>query len=379
MAADIQFRGVVTVKVKAFAVLVGLAFILVVGCGRAPQSGRVGSVPAARSVEIRSEGFAPSGVGWVLTQGQLRTTPDAGDTWSAVALPQVALDWKAAVFTDNDSALVGALTETGATVALTTTHGRAWQISLLATSLPQISGDLSIAFDGSAGAVLVRFMTSSNFAAGEIFTTVDGTQWTRYKAPTAGRLGMTSQRTLWIAGGPKGDQLWSSNDLGASWQRVQLPFGAAQITVDVPQEIGNATLILPVTDIASNGFAEESFLQSVDGTKWSLVRRVTTLAHVGQGARLPASVSQGRMYVVEPDGSKTYRGGLSGNTEVRVSSGLPSDVSAVSFTTNGRGWAIVNSSSCTGEKKPGAIPNCVQTGGNFRTSDDGGHWQELIS
>lgn len=360
-------------KSKVVMGLMTLALVLTLGCGRAPgDASGPSSANAPHSDDVRAQGFAPNGVGWMLTGGALRTTANSGDVWSSIPLPSGSQDWRAGVVISDDSALVGGLTDKGGKVALTTSHGRSWNVSLLATSIANASGDIAVAFDGSVGAALVRFMTGSNFAVGEIFSTSDGVTWTRHKAPTAGRLGITPPGTLWIAGGPRADQLWVSHDVGASWNQVLLSVGATQIGVDVPHALPNSTLILPVTDIASNGLAEELFLESVDGVSWKVVRRIPTNARGGSGAILPASVSEAGLYVVEPGGSKTYFSRLSGAAQETYSSGLPEGVTSISFNARGVGWARVDHTHCASDKR-----TCSSLQATFRTLDSGQHWERF--
>jgi hypothetical protein len=354
------------------ATFIGLAVVLTLACGRVPNvGGDASSISGPRSDAVRAEGFTPNGLGWTLSNGGLRTTVDDGDTWSSIQLPPGSNDWRAAALASDQTALVADLVSRGADVAITTNRGRSWTVSTLSTSTPDVAGDIALAFDGSVAAALVRFTTSSAFSAGEVFTTSDLITWVRHKAPTAGRIGLTSQGELWIAGGPSGDQLWSSHDLGVTWSKTALP-QIGQRTVDVPRAIGNAVLILPVTVIGANGLADEIFLRTSDAINWTVLSRVRTSASMGPGSLLPTSISGNRFYVIEPSGSKTYATGPSGAIQAITSTGLPDGVNDVTFNVRGRGWARVDSTHCKADKR-----TCSSLQAIFRTLDGGRSWQRL--
>jgi hypothetical protein len=216
-------------------------------------------------------------------------------------------------------------------------------------------------------------LTSSNFAAGEVFSSVDGALWSRHKAPTAGEVAITGKGTIWLAGGPLNDQLWRSGDLGATWSRVTLPSLTSSYAIDVPHTVGNGVLILPVTLMNQSGRADELFLRSTDGSSWQSIARVRTGALIGPGVRLPTAVVGSRLYVAEPNGTRTYVAEPSGVVQQVVSNGLPNGVRNIAFDGRGDGWATVTDTQCSSDKR-----TCSSLEAIFRTLDGGASWQRLV-
>ncbi len=349
-----------------------LAVLLTVACGRVPVDGSPGAAVIPRSDDVRSAGFTSDGLGWTLSNGGLRVSSDDGNTWRSVQLPHSSQTWKTAAVVTDQIALIAGMNAKGAIVGSTTNAGGSWSLSPLIVSTPGASGDVALAFDGSIGIAMVRFTSSSNFAVGEVFSTVDGGVWSRHEAPTAGKIAVTDQGTVWLAGGPINDQLWQSHDLGATWSRVALPSLNNPYAVDVPHAVGDGMLILPLTVMNPSGTADELFLRSSDGVNWKSLVRVRTSALIGAGVRLPTAVVGNRLYVVEPSGSGTYVVESSGVVQQTRSSGLPSGVRSIDFNIRGIGWANVTNDQCATDKR-----TCSSLQAIFRTLDGGQSWRRL--
>jgi photosystem II stability/assembly factor-like uncharacterized protein len=307
-----------------------------------------------------------------LSNGGLRLSSDDGNTWRSVQLPTGSQTWKTATVASDQIALVAGLNAKGATVGVTTKAGGSWSLSPLVTSIPDVSSDVALASDGSIGIAMVRFASSSNFAVGEVFSTADWGAWSRHEAPTAGKIAVTDQGTVWLAGGPINDQLWRSRDLGVTWSRITLPSVGNTYAVDVPRAVGNGVLILPVTVANPSGTADEVFLRSADGLNWRVLVRMRTSALIGAGVRLPTAVVGDRLYVVDPSAAGTYVAGPSGVVQEIVSSGLPSGVTSIAFNVRGNGWANVTNVQCATDKR-----TCSSLQAIFRTLDGGRSWRRL--
>lgn len=349
-----------------------LAVVLTLACGRVPIDGSTGTAASQRSDDVRDAGFTPDGMGWTLSNGNLRLSSDDGTTWRSIQLPTGSQTWNTATVESDQIALVAGLNARGATVGVTTRAGGPWGLVPLATSMPHVSSHVALASDGSIGIAMVRFASSSNFAVGEVFSTTDWVAWSRHEAPTAGKIAVTDQSTVWLAGGPINDQLWRSIDLGATWSRITLPSFSDNFAVDVPRAVGDGVLILPVTVMNPSGTADEVFLRSADGLNWKAIVRVRTRALIGAGVRLPTAVAGDRLYVVDPSGGDTYVAAPSGVVQQILSSGLPSGVSSVAFNDRGNGWATVTNVKCATDKQ-----TCSSLQGIFRTLDGGHSWGRL--
>jgi hypothetical protein len=349
--------------------------MITLACGRVPVDVSSGATASLRSDDVRASGFTSDGLGWTLSNGTLEVSSDVGNTWRSIGLPLGFQAWKSAAVVSDQVALVATRNAKGAIVGLTTSAGGSWTVSPLLTSIGDISDDIGVAYEGTTGVAMVRFQTSSNFAAGEIFSTVDGVGWSRHKAPTAGTIALTDRGTLWLAGGPINDQLWQSRDLGSTWSRVSLPALNAEYAVDIPHPIGNGVLILPITVMNPAGTADVLFLRSTDdGVSWKSMARVRTSAGIGPGVRLPSAVVGDRLYVVDtqPSGARTYVAGPSGVFQQFASSGLPNGVGSIAFNARGNGWATVSNVQCASDKR-----TCSSLQAIFRTLDGGLSWQRL--
>jgi hypothetical protein len=349
-----------------------VAVLLTLACGRMPIDQSAGASAKQASDDVRAAGFTSAGLGWTLSNGALKISSDTGNSWRSLQLPSAYQPWKAAVVVSDQMALIAGLNAKGALVGVTTSAGGNWSVAPLITSIPGVSGDVALASDGKLDAALVRFATSSNFAAGEVFSSVDGTAWTRYKAPTAGKIAITDKNVIWLAGGPINDQLWQSRDFGATWTRVTLPSLGGRYTIDTPHAAGSGALILPVTLISSAGTADEIFLRSSDGLAWQSVGRVRTTALIGPGVRLPTAIAGNRLYVANPNGTRTYIMKPSGLVLEVVSDGLPNGVSDIAFDARGNGWATVTNAQCLADKR-----TCSSLEAILRTLDGGSSWQRL--
>lgn len=217
----------------------GLAFLMVVGlAGLAPALQGWAAVGAQDRIthngSVRSMGALSPTDAWVVGDGSLLITDDGGASWRTAAPPGVALTEPAAVvFLDPATGWVAELapdTPGGVRMATTGDAGRTWQVrshTLFAANDPagQASALAMHWLDRSAGWLVVRQATSSNFNQGTLFGTQDGgASWQRLNLPGGEPVYFISANIGWTAGGPHGDTWFRTDDGGHTWVAVALPY-----------------------------------------------------------------------------------------------------------------------------------------------------------
>lgn len=146
--------------------------MMTLACGRVPVEGSTSATASLRSDDVCAAGFTSDGLGWTLSNGTLKVSSDAGNTWRSIRLPLGSQAWKSAAVVSDQVALVATRYAKGAIVGVTSSAGGSWSVSPLLTSIGDISDDIVLAYEGTTWVAMIRFQTSSNFAAGEIFSTV---------------------------------------------------------------------------------------------------------------------------------------------------------------------------------------------------------------
>src|SRR5260370_10207165 len=187
-------------RTKLSAGWLSVAVRMTMASGRVPVDGSTGEGASQRSDDVRAAGFTSEGLGWTLSNGALKVSSDEGNTWRSVRLPLGSQAWNSAEVVSDHTALVAGVNAKGAIVGVTNDAGNSWSLSSLVTSVPDISGDVALAYDGGTAVAMVRVQTSSNFAAREVFSTVDGPAWSRDKAPTTWTVALLDQGKGSLAG-----------------------------------------------------------------------------------------------------------------------------------------------------------------------------------
>jgi photosystem II stability/assembly factor-like uncharacterized protein len=188
------------------------------------------------SAPVRDVGLVAPGTGWLLQGQRLLWTTDNGANWSNIAPTNAPVQPIDGVFFLNSLYGWTILSRKGpgdksplVFIASTTNGGQSWETHQFAHS--EESGfDLyvrsaSIFFvDKHHGWVTMRLASSSNFSMGLLFTTTDGgATWDRLPdPPSADPIYFRNSSQGWLAGGPVGDKLWSTQDGGASWREEAL-------------------------------------------------------------------------------------------------------------------------------------------------------------
>src|ERR1051325_5411192 len=188
--------------------------------------------------------------GWVLTDKELLWTNDGGNEWKDITPQAVDSSEISAVFFISEttgwliSTSVGTTAQDAVTVRVGVTNdgGNHWLFADLSTDeriSKAYAGRAFIDFvDPLNGWVMIKLSSSSNFSRGVLLRTEDGGRnWTILLPPPLGDpIRFVNPTDGWLAGGPAGNQLYSTRDGGISWTAKHLePETTSRIQVDLPQ------------------------------------------------------------------------------------------------------------------------------------------------
>lgn len=163
-----------------------------------------------------------SGAGFVASKKQLFTTTSRGDSWNDVT-PKGKLTQTidGVCFLNSFTGWV-VVSDPETKIAITSNGGNTWSFAPipLASDLNYAGKAFPHFIDGQTGWVMLRLTSSSNFSVGRLFKTVDGGEsWLELPPPPIGdEITFVNAQEGWLAGGPTGEEFYSTKDGGISWQ-----------------------------------------------------------------------------------------------------------------------------------------------------------------
>ncbi|HXQ37821.1 MAG TPA: hypothetical protein VN843_27680, partial [Anaerolineales bacterium] len=206
--------------------------------------------------------------GWVLLGQQLFWTSDAGQTWTEIG-PSIPADASVEDILFIDSNRVWLLATTPdpdgrALFQLSRTNDGGMSWGTLTLSLFESGETASYAektemgwFDSQTGWISVKQSSGSNFSLGTLFKTSDGgSSWSRFPLPIADSIYFSDPYTGWATGGPANDQIFKTQNGGATWKNVR--------PSDIPT--GVQTVIYPPVNAGGQGV----FVMTSEGAEDSL-------------------------------------------------------------------------------------------------------------
>lgn len=349
---------------------------------RAPSA----SSAAQTAGYVRAMQRVSATTGWALTSERLARTTDGGSTWIDITPAGVTPSQLIAVrFLDEThgwAIVPGSQSPTppGATVLLayrTSDGGATWNSAPVGATSYGGAGPASVVFvDSLHGWLVVQLESSSQFTPGDLFTTLDGgLTWSKARIPVAGHISFTSPTMGWVSGGGPGDQMFRTQDGGASWTRqtVALPAGQTQPVYGVPHQVGS-------TDVLFTTFASErnagagAYVSRDGGATWQLVGSVAAARPIPVAVTVRVAIVDAQnWFAVFPDAQKVYRTTNGGSSfSAVVPAGLPVGVADISFVSANEGWALNQYGGCTAGKT-----TCTEFGILSQTKDGGTTWTAL--
>jgi photosystem II stability/assembly factor-like uncharacterized protein len=168
--------------------------------------------------------------GWILLDGHLFWTSDAGQSWEKIT-PSIPAGAEIQVVQFIDANTGWMLWTTpdssgGASFHLAHTRdgGQSWEAQSLSLFEPgDIASYMERAemgwFDAQTGWISVKGQSGSNFSTGTLFTTSDGGRtWDRFDLPVADRIDFSDPQMGWAVGGPGGGEIFQTQDGGGTWK-----------------------------------------------------------------------------------------------------------------------------------------------------------------
>ncbi len=361
---------------RQVAVLVAVLTVLAPGCARLshPQSsaraGRAILSVDARLIAAGTDVYVLSGNALYRAQGTGLTTVNGG-------LPAAGSATRAVGF-EGAHGVMAAAEGPAVTVFNSSDAGRSWRetaLESLSKAAPDGVGDVQVAQADRRIVVLAREMTSSNFASAIMLTSSGDHAWKIRQAPTAGRL-VSANGLFWLVGGVEGNQVYASSD-GSKWTSVALPVNAPSWTAGSPAAVQGLGTVIAITVHGAGDASRVLLIRSIDrGRTWSEMASVAVSAHTEADTTVPMAITpDGDWFVIEPDGSRVYRGNLvhAVSKDPISPNGLPSGVGQIAFSSSTDGMALGARTSC-----PRGKGSCRSTQIALVTRDGGQTWEEMI-
>lgn len=361
-------------------------FVLPVGNNSVPDD----RAQPAENTSLQQFDLLTDSSGWVLLGQQLFWTSDAAKIWEQIG-PSLPPDgsiqdvefinpqsgWVLWIKMNSDG-------HAGFHLAHTKDQGHTWNTSPLSlfdgNDIPyQVEKSQMGWFDEQTGWISIKQETGSNFSLGSLFTTVDGgLSWYRTELPVADQVFFSDPQAGWAVGGPGGDQIFYTEDAGATWQDREpqdlLPEAQAQV---YPPFFQGEDGLLVLTTLGVQNYLKVYSLEN-DSAQWSPLRQFRLDVEPGI---LGLSILDEKNFVaVVPDTNAILRMsngelGVVANQKTIPGSIVELDMASLDF-----GWAKSIKSECDTVPFPGdpGVPVfCSSTVRLLQTMDGGASWNEV--
>ncbi|MCB8954149.1 MAG: DUF1906 domain-containing protein [Ardenticatenales bacterium] len=297
--------------------------------------------------------------GWLLTDGKLLWTEDAGISWTNITpagIDPAAI--QSVAFSDVRHGWVAVPTALNALAVFATVDGgQTWQqhdLTLFAPDSGQAAAQVHLDFVSTqVGYLAVTLSSGVNFSQGLLFQTGDGGQtWQQRTLPLGAAVRFSSPTTGWTVGGPAGDALYRTRDGGRFWTRLTLTDAAVSFAA-LPTFVDEMNGWLPIT-IADGDQSRVRLYATMDGgATWTLARTLPLV--VEPTGHVPVHLVDGVMRLSD-DAAPTGAGQATWQGKT--------------------GWVQTAVSQCSGEK--GVAPlRCVTTSNLWWSVDAGITWTPM--
>lgn len=237
-----------------------------------------------RTRQIRSFRRIGATAGWLLLDHRLLWTTSGGEQWTDItpASPVESL-LDGAFFLDTSTGWLMLRQAGGGPrlyLAQTNNTGKTWTVK----PFPDLDSDDGRAYSGSVyvdfldqfhGWAMLKLVSSSNFSFGVLYSTHDGGEtWTRLPNPPIGDpVRFLSPLDGWLAGGPRGDQIFITRDGGFSWQLTRVSESdnvstARTCSIDLPVFTDNYTGMLAMNCETVDGPSVTVYRTNDGGETW---------------------------------------------------------------------------------------------------------------
>lgn len=374
--------------------IAAIALVSLLGaCSAGEPVSRIGAAAGGKSkaVRVNTFDFESDGQGWVLTEGQVDRTSNAGRSWSDKTPSDsrgkgFARGMVAASFPSADTAWVArrdASTPMKAAVTVTNDGGSKWTTRTVKLDFgDEAPGDGVHLFtlDEKHGWLIAKAQSGSARSAGVMYRTGDGgSTWSKSEVPIGDAVQFTSATTGWLTGGPASNQLFDTLDGGSTWDAVtSLPLLSGDLsltTIAEPLFANSEEGVVPVqirnsdTDPGSKLYFD---VTHDGGRTWTTAGDPVETALDGD----IFSADLARVSVVDADTWFLFADRLYQTTDGgKTWSPVTSDRDDLSHTTSSEfvsatdGWAYLENTDCAQVKS-----ECTTQGELIRTTDGGKTW-----
>ncbi len=363
------------------AALIVLAFFVtfsLVPSGLAQTSAKANA--ASPAGQIRAMRMLAPNVGWVLQQNSLYLTRNNGQDWEEITPSASRQRIEDVFFVNSSSGWAVTLepnstgrTDTAIQIASTSDAGRNWTFTRVntpgTTDLRNYASTRSIFFlDSLHGWIVLRLQSSSNFSLGILLATDDGglTWRERSAPPVAGSIRFLTSEEGWLTDGPAGEDLWVTNDGGASWERkkvsVPIDCGGCLVQYRLPTFQDRKNGFLPVIIHSADHTYSATYSTHDGGKSWQagdLLLRDSIVAESSVGSHMVRAFSSNeRSLTVQFDKNSAIS-----TIPQTLSSGSPI---WTEFADSQNGWIVWSTKNCVDTSSP-----CLQQQELLSTTDGG--------
>jgi len=402
MPASLPARAI---KKLTFLVLLGLVLISL-GAGELPVAAHTREASAEGLIKPNGSGIQGFKLltdqqGWLLFNNHLYWTANQGSSWKDITPNYPVQATIAEVnFLDANHAWVILTYLNGEdpvyVLASSTDGGATWQTEILPLFDP---GDVSAAaqdvhlerLDEQTGWLVIKQSTSINFSLGTLFRTSDGGRtWTRLDLPIGEPVSFVTDQVGWAAGGAAGNELYQSQDGGATWQtRAFLPAGTpGQEQVYLPPKFSDAGHgLLPVLIASGSNLRLDLYITANGGQTWGRENSTTLDGNVDVSVQPPIKIFDAdHLVAVIPRSNRILRkNGPGGYSTLSNTDGRSAGIVELSMADQDFGLAMQMSGGCnppaTAEEAAEAQPKSDETCGLtiklLRTGNGGETWEPL--
>ena len=319
--------------------------------------------------------------GWLLVEGHLYWTADAGNTWQDRS-PAGSINQRIAAvnFINPNKGWLAAVGQSPSSLpTINTAHtndgGLSWIWSTAdifdQSNAAFIPGQIYLQFlDDQHGWLVLGHQSSSNFNIGDLFSTSDGGEsWTKRHAISGGPVHFISPQRGWMLGGPLDQEIQHTLNGGITWEELHIPDldpdGRKQFFLPSFSTDGQGTL--PVLLPSANGTELRTYHSADYGLSWQ--RESDHQFDLEYGQDLPLAVAQGQILVSIPTSNFNPNGrkGVPLNSQTVIAPNFQ----ALALHSPEVGWGLRIVQNCVGKK------DCTQDIRLLITKDKGLTWSEM--
>ncbi|GEM_PF-5698266 len=336
----------------------------------------IASTNASSSTRVPVVGVLPSGFGWALTTAGLELTADGGSSFSVVQ-SSIPVSNIGDVAVNDTDVMVAGVRNFSPVIESSSDSGATWKSVALPVGSGNVGGVQLVTQSGTIIGMMATEVTSSNFSAGQWYSTSDrGLTWTRHLTPSGGVVKAVGGN-LWLAGGPQFASLYQSSDHGLTWSKVPIPTAAVTngAALSVPGELSNGNVVLVATTPnadAGSTFEVTVYVSSDLGARWSVLAKTSFAGQISPGIAIATSAAANTIWLGAPTDPNAVVVSSNGTltTTSSINGVFPGgSINSINATRSFSAWVTTVKSEC-----PSGKASCTDVGALIGTVDGGSTW-----